>query len=142
MLKNINQLQLRCIINDILSFMTDRHLDNIVYMCSATVITTSPQYSISVVVRGKYEEKQFLCENDFRSFSFHARYPVSWYYSCLHSLWAFKIRHTSVCKDSTLLYFRYSKVFLNATEAAFVQLILRIIEVLHTWYNTCTIKYN
>ena len=86
MLKNINQLQLFCIINYILSFMTDRHLDNIVYMCSATVTTTSPQYSISVLVRGKYEEKQFLCENDFHSFSFHACYAASWYYSCLHSL--------------------------------------------------------
>jgi hypothetical protein len=36
--KNINQFQLFCIIKYILSFMADRHLDNIIYTCSATVI--------------------------------------------------------------------------------------------------------
>ena len=85
MLKNINQLRLFCAINDILSFMTDKHPDNVVYTCSATVITTSLPYSISFIVRRKYEEKQFLCENDFHSFSFHAYYPASWHYSCPHS---------------------------------------------------------
>jgi hypothetical protein len=51
MLKNINQLQLFFIINDILSFMTDRRLDDVVYACSATVVTTSLLYSVSVVQR-------------------------------------------------------------------------------------------
>jgi hypothetical protein len=68
-----------CLINDILSCMTDRRLDT-VYTCSATVITTSPQYSISEVVQRKYEERQFLSENNFHSFFFSAHYPTSWHF--------------------------------------------------------------